>query len=135
MKRKRPPRELQTLAPPHGLRPPGNTITREREIRGKVLPPSSLLPPIVVKVTASDLYYRLHPTHFQNGMETVHINDAWPPRVAWGQASRLLACCPRPERPALASTLGDTKCSGQVEESCPSRVEGHVFLQFANTNI
>lgn len=55
------------------------------------------------------------------GSQPTHRNDAWPPRVSWGQTPR------RPSCPASAPSSVHCKAPGQ-EEFCRPRVRGRVSL-------
>lgn len=75
-----------------------------RHVMRRQPPPAGLRLGPTWSATATSLLLISFPTRFPKGIQAPPMNDAWPSRVAWGQASPLLARCPHPGRQASVSS-------------------------------
>lgn len=99
-------------APLPGLPPSGAPVTAEHHIWLQVLPSRGQL------VTTAGGRIPWHcslspislPTHFQKGTEKSQVNNAWPPRVAWGQVSPPSPAAPTAHLPPFRVLGPSTAC-------------------------
>lgn len=85
----------------------GHALTKlsgRQAVRRTEPPPAALRLSPAWPATAASLLLISFPARFPKGIQAPRMNDAWPSRVAWGEASPPLACCPHPGHPASVSS-------------------------------